>query len=102
MRIRDTVLAGDGYSNRRATIAARAIVRRSDARQSRRETRLWKNYNERAMPRPERAGYGRIVTFLITGGETGLLISPSPPSDVGVSASASTTSMPLVTCAKIT
>jgi hypothetical protein len=46
--------------------------------------------------------YGRIVTVLITGGVIGWLISPSAPSRVGVSASASTTSIPFVTRAKMT
>jgi hypothetical protein len=50
----------------------------------------------------EHGDYGRIVTFVIFGGVTGLLIAPSSPRVVGVSASASTTLMPLVTLAKMT
>ena len=46
--------------------------------------------------------YGRTVTVLITGGVIGLLMPPSSPRVVGVSAIASTVDMPLVTCAKIT
>ena len=46
--------------------------------------------------------YGLIVSFLITGGVVGLLMLPSAPIDVGVPAIASTTSIPLVTRAKIT
>ena len=46
--------------------------------------------------------YGRIVTFLIVGGVIGRLMAPSDPMVVGVLASASTTSMPVVTLPKIT
>ena len=46
--------------------------------------------------------HGRIVTFLIRTGICGWLFSPPGPVVVGVSARTSTTSMPVVTCAKIT
>lgn len=45
---------------------------------------------------------GRTVTFLMTGGVRGWLIPPSWPMVVGVLASASMTSNPAVTFAKIT
>lgn len=56
----------------------------------------------RAAPAAAGARYGRIVTFRSFGGVTGLLASPSGPAVVGVLASASTTSKPRVTFAKIT
>src|SRR5262245_31271013 len=46
--------------------------------------------------------YGRIVTFFIVAGVTGLLMPPSAPSVVGVSAIASTAAMLPLTFAKIT
>ena len=46
--------------------------------------------------------YGRIVTVLMVSGVTGLLIAPSAPIVVGVSAIASTVSIPEVTLAKMT
>lgn len=45
---------------------------------------------------------GRTVTFLMTGAVSGRLMPPSAPMVVGTFASASTTSMPAVTLAKIT
>ena len=42
------------------------------------------------------------MTFLIVGGVIGRLMAPSDPMVVGVLASASTTSMPVVTLPKIT
>ena len=48
------------------------------------------------------AGYGRMLTFRMTGGVSGLLMPPSFPGPVGVPASASTTSIPFVTWPKIT
>ena len=47
-------------------------------------------------------GYGLMVTLRMTGGLTGLLISPKGPLVVGVLAMASTTSIPLITRPKMT
>ena len=51
---------------------------------------------------PRTIDYGRTVTFVILTGVMGRLIAPSAPIVVGTLASASTTSMPEVTRAKIT
>ena len=51
--------------------------------------------------RAKRGAGRKLLVPFITGGVTGLLIPPSGPRVVGTSASASTTSMPLVTRPKI-